>query len=228
MDISYLVNQIKAPQSGLKLRQATVISVNDNRTMNVQIAGDGFTLPSVRYLSHYAPKPSDQVWLLNDGADLLGIGMVAGATRTLSPKAYRGTAQSITANTETLVSFSAVENDDWNCWDASPNPTRLTAPLTGRYIAVAMVKWSDSGNDNDWFSNSILLNGTQEIAYGNTKKLRAHGSHVNITSPPVTLTKGHYIELRAEASVNSSLIVEANGDSYIVWMPSLSLIYLGS
>ena len=228
MDISYLVNQIKAPQSGLKLRQAKVITVNANRTMDVQIASDGYTLPSVRYLSNYAPKPDDQVWLLNDGSDLLGIGMVAGATRTLSPKAYRGTAQSITANTETFVSFSAVENDDWNCWDVSPNPTRLTAPVTGRYMAVAMVKWSESGNDADWFSNSIVLNGTQEIAYGNTKKLRSHGQHINVTSPPFTLTKGGYIELMAESSVNADLIVEANGDSYVGWMPSLSLIYLGS
>jgi len=228
MDLSYLVNQIKATPSGLRLRQGTVISVNANRTMNVQIAGDGFTLPSVRYLSHYAPKPSDQVWLINDGADLLGIGMVAGATRTLSPKAYRGTAQSITANTETLVSFSAVENDDWNCWDASPNPTRLTAPLTGRYMAVAMVKWAESGNDNDWFSNSIRVNGTQEVAYGNTKKLRSHGQHINVTSPPMTLTKGDYIELLAECSHTTNLIVTADGDSYVGWMPSLSLIYLGS
>jgi hypothetical protein len=227
MDISYLVNQIKAPQSGLKLRQGTVITVNSNRTMDVQIASDGYTLPSVRYLSNYAPKPNDQVWLLNDGSDLLGIGMVAGATRTLSPKAYRTANQSITANTETYVTFQAVENDDWGCWSAS-NPTRLTAPITGRYTAVATVKYGDYGNDNDWFSNSIIVNGTQEVAYGNTKKLRAHGQHTNITSPPMTLTKGHYIELLAESSVNSTMIVSADGDSYVGWLPSLSLIYLGS
>lgn len=228
MDISYLVNQIKAPQTGLKLRQATVITVNSDRTMDVQITGDGYTLPSVRYVSNYAPKPNDQVWLLNQGADLLGFGMVAASERTLSPKAYRTSLQSITANTEALVSFQAVENDGWNCWDVSPNPTRLTAPLTGRYMAVAMVKWSESGNDSDWFSNSILLNGTQEVAYGNTKKLRSHGQHINVTSPPMTLTKGDYIELLAETSVNADLIVTANGDSYVGWMPSLSLIYLGS
>jgi hypothetical protein len=230
MDLSYLVNQIKGDITApnLRVRQGKVITVNSNRTIDVQIAGDTNTLPSVRYLSNYAPKPDDQTWLLNSGADLLAIGMVAGATRTLTPKAYRGTAQSITANTETLVSFSAVENDDWNCWDASPNPTRLTAPITGRYIAVAMVKWSESGNDADWFSNSILVNGTQEIAYGNTKKLRSHGQHINVTSPPITLTKNDYIELLAESSVDAQLIVTANGDSYVGWMPSLSLIYLGS
>jgi hypothetical protein len=228
MDLSFLVNQIKATDQGLRLRQGKVTAVNSDYTMDVQVAGDTNTLPSVRYLSNYAPKPEDQVWLMNNGTDLLGFGMVASATRTLSPKAYRTSLQSIPLNTETLVSFQAVENDDWNCWDSSPNPTRLTAPITGRYIAVAMAKWSEVGNDNDWFSNSILLNGTQEVAYGNTKKLRSHGQHINITSPPMTLTKGHYIELLAESSVNADLIVTANGDSYVGWMPSLSLIYLGS
>lgn len=228
MDLSYLVNQIKAAPSMLKLRQGKVVTVNSNRTMDVQIAGDTNTLPSVRYLSHYAPKPDDQVWLINDGTDLLGIGMIAGSSRTLSPKAYRTSLQSITASTETMVSFQAVENDDWNCWDLSPNPTRLTAPISGRYLGIAMVKWSEAGNDNDWFQNSIVLNGTQEVAYGNTKKLRSHGQHINITTPPMTLTKGDYIELMAECSVNADLIITANGDSYVGWMPTLSLIYLGS
>ncbi len=228
MDLSFLVNQIKATDQGLRLRQGKVITVNANQTIDVQIAGDTNTLPSIKYVSNYAPKPDDQVWLLNNGVDILGFGMVAGTSRTLSPKAYRTALQSITLNTETLVSFQAVENDDWNCWDASPNPTRLTAPVTGRYIAIAMVKWSESGNDADWFSNSILLNGTQEVAYGNTKKLRSHGQHINVTSPPMSLTKGDYIELLAESSVNANLIVTANGDSYVGWMPSLSLIYLGS
>ena len=228
MDLSFLVNQIKATDQGLRLRQGKVITVNSNQTIDVQIAGDTNTLPSIKYVSNYAPKPDDQVWLLNNGVDILGFGMVASTSRTLSPKAYRTSLQSITLNTETLVSFQAVENDDWNCWDASPNPTRLTAPVTGRYIAIAMVKWSESGNDADWFSNSILLNGTQEVAYGNTKKLRSHGQHINVTSPPMSLTKGDYIELLAESSVNANLIVTANGDSYVGWMPSLSLIYLGS
>lgn len=227
MDMSYLVNQIKASQSGLRLRQATVITVNADRTMDVQIANDGNTLPSVRYVSNYAPKPNDQVWLLNQGADLLGIGMVAGATRTLSPKAYRTALQSITLNTETKVIFQAVENDDWGCWSAS-HPTRLTAPVTGRYMIVGAVKWASSGNDNDWFSNSIKVNNSYEIVYGNTKKLRSHGQHTNLTSPPITLTKGDYVEMLAECSVTTDLIVTADGDSYVGWMPSMSLIYLGS
>ncbi len=82
MDLSFLVNQIKATDQGLRLRQGKVTAVNSDYTMDVQVAGDTNTLPSVRYLSNYAPKPDDQVWLLNNGTDLLGFGMVAGAGRT--------------------------------------------------------------------------------------------------------------------------------------------------
>ena len=140
MDISYLVNQIKATPDGLRLRQGTVITVNANRTMDVQIASDGFTLPSVRYLSNYAPKPSDQVWLLNDGADLLGVGMIAGADRTLAPVAYRTTPLTVIKDINTYVAFEADNSDAYGCWTVS-DPTKLTAPVTGRYIATASVLW---------------------------------------------------------------------------------------
>lgn len=226
MDLSYLVNQIKAPQSGLRLRQATVITVNADRTMDVQITGDGFTLPSVRYLSNYAPKPSDQVWLINDGVDLLGIGMIAASGRTLSPKAYRTALQSIPSGTDTLVSFQAVENDDWNCWDASPNPTRLTAPVTGRYMAQAQLKWGDGASGVRRVS--IKKNGTQEIAYADAQKATGHGAHTSVTSPPFTMTKNDYIETIAYSEVSLDLVITANGDDYTGWFPSMSLIYLGS
>lgn len=225
MDLSYLVNQIKAPQTGLKLRQGKVITVNANRTIDVQIAGDGNTLPSVRYLSNYAPKPDDQVWLLNDGADLLGIGMIAAAGRTLSPKAYRTAEYPTTADVETAVPFQAVENDDWNCWDVTA-PTRLTIPLTGRYQVQAQAKWSDGASGTRQIS--IKMNNTQEIAYANAPKATGHGTHTTCISPPVTLTKGDYVEMLQKSDVSLSLVVAANGDNYVGWFPSMSLIYLGS
>jgi hypothetical protein len=92
--------------------------------MDVQIASDGFTLPSVRYLSNYAPKPSDQVWLLNDGADLLGVGMIAGADRTLAPVAYRTTPLTVIKDVNTYISFEADDSDGWNCWVIG-DPTKL-------------------------------------------------------------------------------------------------------
>jgi len=225
MDMSYLVNQIKTAPSSLKLRQGKVITVNTDRTIDVQIAGDTNTLPSVRYLSNYAPKPDDQVWLLNDRTDLLAVGMIAGVGRTLSPKTYRTALQSITSGSDNTVIFQAVENDDWDCWD-SGHPSRLTAPITGRYMAQAQLKWGDGASGVRRVS--IKYNGVQEIAYADAQKATGHGAHTTCVSPPFYMSKNDYIETLAYSEVNLDLVVTANGDDYTGWFPSMSLIYLGS
>jgi hypothetical protein len=223
MDLSYLVNQIKANPSGLRLRQGTVITVNANRTMDVQIASDGFTLPSVRYLSNYAPKPSDQVWLLNDGADLLGVGMIAGADRTLAPTASRSTSQTITTSTQTKVIFDEVDSDGWNCWDVSPNPTRLTAPLTGRYIITGNVAFEAASSGHR--AINILKNNTLELARSDFNPVsNSVDTHSTVTCHAVSLTKGDYVELRVWQNSGSNLNILDSGDHN----PRFSLIYLGS
>lgn len=225
MDLSYLVNQIKgdiiAPT--LRVRQGKVITVNSNRTIDVQIAGDTNTLPSVRYLSNYAPKPDDQTWLLNSGADLLAIGMVAGVDRTLAPTASRSTNQTITTSTQTKVIFDAVDSDGWNCWDVSPNPTRLTVPLTGRYIVTANVAFEASASGHR--AISILKNNTVELARSDFNPVsNSIDTHSTVTCHAVSLTKGDYVELRVWQNSGSNLDILDTGDH----SPKFSLIYLGS
>jgi len=80
MDLNYLVNQIKGDTNipTLRLRQGKVIVVNVSpNSINVQIAGDTNTLPSVKYLSSYSPTVNDIIWLLSNGSDLLCIGKQA-------------------------------------------------------------------------------------------------------------------------------------------------------
>ena len=80
MDLNYLVNQIKGDTNipTLRLRQGKVIAVNVTpNSINVQIAGDTNTLPSVKYLDSYSPTALDIVWLLSNGSDLLCIGKQA-------------------------------------------------------------------------------------------------------------------------------------------------------
>ena len=80
MDLNYLVNQIKGDTNipTLRLRQGKVIGVNVSpNSINVQIAGDTNTLPSVKYLASYSPTANDTVWLLSNGSDLLCIGKQA-------------------------------------------------------------------------------------------------------------------------------------------------------
>jgi hypothetical protein len=227
MDLSYLVNQIKANPQGLRLRQGKVITVNSDYTMDVQIAGDTNTLPSVRYLSNYAPKPDDQVWLLNTGADLLGFGMVAGANRTLAPVAYRTSALTVIKDINTYVSFEADNSDGYGCWTVS-DPTKLTAPVTGRYIATASVLWE---GQNSAYCAVFIEKGTQEIARTDgTLSTKEHGFHMNVSSVPITLTKGDYVRMGVHHDHNpdNDLILSSGGVDHTGYFNALSLVYLGS
>jgi hypothetical protein len=227
MDISYLVNQIKATPSGLRLRQGTVITVNADRTMDVQIASDGFTLPSVRYLSDYAPKPSDQVWLLNDGADLLGIGMVASPTRTLACTAYRTTDLTILDDVLTAIPFEAARRNDWNCWTIA-DATKLTAPVTGVYQATAVIL-IESVNCRVEVS---IHKGSQEIARQDVdlSKVDVGGFHGMVTSVPFEMTKGEFITMKVQHDNNPDLdlLISAGGKDHTGYFNALSLTYLGS
>jgi len=223
MDLSYLVNQIKASPQGLRLRQGKVITVNTTRTIDVQIAGDTNTLPGVRYASNYAPKPDDQVWLLNQGADLLAFSMVAAADRTLAPTASRSTAQTIPTSTQTAIVFDTVDSDGWNCWDLSPNPTRLTVPVTGRYFITANVSYEAASAGHR--AINILKNGTTELARSDFSPVsNSIDTHTTVNTHAVTLTKGDYVELRVWQNSGSDLDIMADGDH----TPKMSLIYLGS
>jgi len=229
MDLSYLVSQIKgdiiAPT--LRIRQGKVITVNANRTIDVQIAGDTNTLPSVRYLSNYAPKPDDQTWLINSGADLLAIGMVAGADRTLAPVAYRTSALTVTKDTNTYVSFQADNSDGWGCWTVS-DPTKLTIPVTGRYIATASVLWE---GQNSGYCSVFIEKGTQEIArQDGDLTTKQHGHHMSVTSIPITFTKGEYVRMGVHHDHNpdNDLILSVGGVDHTGYFNALSLIYLGS
>ena len=227
MDFSYLVKQIKATDQGLRVRQGKVITVNANRTIDVQIAGDINTLPSVKYLSNYAPKADDQVWLLNNGVDLLGFGMVAEANRTLAPVAYRTSALEITEDLDTYVSFQAEDSDGYNCWVIG-DPTKLTAPVTGRYIATASVLWE---GQNGGLCSVFIEKGTQEIArQDGTLVDKAHGFHMSVSSVPITLTKGDYVRMGVYHDHNApnDLIISGGGVDHTGYFNALSLIYLGS
>ena len=79
MDLSYLVNQIKANPQSLRLRQGEVVTHNNvAKTINIRIAGDPNILPSVKYLDNYAnPTAGDIIFLLTNGADILVLGHIA-------------------------------------------------------------------------------------------------------------------------------------------------------
>jgi hypothetical protein len=229
MDLSYLVNQIKGDTTSpnFRLRQGKVVTVNASRTIDVQIAGDTNTLPSVKYLSNYAPKPDDQVWLLNSGADLLAIGMVASATRTLACTAYRTSTLSIVKDTLTSIPFQDARRNDWNCWTVA-DATKLTAPVTGVYQSTAAILIE---SENCRVEVSIFK-GTQEIARQDVDltKTDVGGFHGMVTSVPFEMTKGEFITMRVQHDHNPDLdlLISAGSKDHTGYFNALSLIYLGS
>lgn len=227
MDFSYLVNQIKASDQGLRIRQAKVVTVNADRTIDVQIAGDTNTLPSVKYLSNYAPKPDDQVWILNNGVDMLGFGMVASNTRTLATTAYRTSTYNIIKDTLTTIPFQAARRNDWGSWVVG-DPTKLTAPISGVYQATACIL---SEAENCAIEVAIWLN-SQEIARQDVDltKTDVGGFHGMVTSVPFDMTKGDSITMRVQHDHNPDLdlILVAGGKDHTGYFNALSLTYLGS
>jgi hypothetical protein len=80
VDLSYLVNQIKGADTfpTLRLRQAYVVAThNSPKRVDIQIAGDTNTLPSVKYMHSYSPQVGDTVFILTNGADVLCLGDLA-------------------------------------------------------------------------------------------------------------------------------------------------------
>jgi hypothetical protein len=80
MDLNYLVNQIKGETNipTLRLRQAYVVATsNSPKTVDIQLAGDTNTLPSVKYIHSYAPQVGDTIFVLTNGSDILCLGDIA-------------------------------------------------------------------------------------------------------------------------------------------------------
>lgn len=190
--------------------------------LTIELAGSTTPITKVRYLRSYIPRIGDTVVVQVNKSDIFVIDSLAEAGRSLNPVAFRTTNQTITTGTETIISFDTVQNDTWNCWDLSPNPTRLTAPIPGRYMAVGIIVFAAASSGHR--SVTILKNNTEEIAQQDFLPVSASiESHATVTSHAETLATGDYIELRAWHNRGSDLDVVATADH----APTLCLIYLG-
>ena len=220
MDFVPLAKKI-IPTRSLRIRQGKVTLINTDRTVNVTVGDLEGTLPNVKYLSSFPPKIDDQIWFVTDGVDMIGLGHIAAANRTLAPVATRTTNQSIADDTYTAVSFDTVENDAWNCWDLSPNPTRLTVPITGRFLIHGAVVFA--ANDTGHRELRFNKNGTEIYSTTFLPVSSTVESHVTVTTPTVALTKTDYIEM--EVWQDSSGALDILGTDVV--KPSLSFTYVG-
>lgn len=228
MDMNYVAS-IFGKTNPLRFRRGTVVSVQSDYSCTVTVAGDTTQISDVRYLSGITPAINASVWLVTDGRDMFVLGHMASAstTGTMAPVAYRTTDFSVPINTDTAVPFQAVSGDFNNCWTAT-DPTKLTAPFTGRYMATANVLWQGQNNS---YCAVFIKKGTQEIGrQDNTMSNKNHGFHLSVTSQPFTLTKGESISMFVHHDYNPSnnLLVSSGGVDHTGFFNALSLIHIGA
>lgn len=219
MDRYELAQVIGGRQSdGWRYVQGTVISV-ESYSITVTIGGGSETVAGVKYLAPVPPVPGAGVWMLSDGKDLLAVGMIASAGRSIAPRAYRTTAQTLTTATETTITWEAEESDGYGFW-SSGAATVMTCQVPGRYLAVAVVRFA--ANATGIRTAYIERNSSATIGRVRVSAAASGATHLTVTSEATTLAIGDTIRVRAEQTSGGNLdIVTTDGG------PSLSLIYLG-
>lgn len=190
--------------------------------LTITLSGGTTPISNVRYLRSYVPRVGDTVLVQVKQNDIFVLGALASNERTLAPTAERSTSQTIPNNTQTKIEFDGVLFDSWNCWDLSPNPTRLTAPIDGIYMAVGTIVFEASSSGHR--ALNMYYNNTYELARSDFPTVgNSVDTHTTVTSPSFEMAKNDYIELRAWQNSGSDLDAVATGDH----RPTLTLIYLG-
>lgn len=211
----------QSPSSG-RYRLGVVQSVQSNYTITCTVAGSTTALTGVKYLASTHPAPGKPVWLVTDGRDVFAFGVIAGADRTFSPRASRSTDQSIPDSTDTAISFDGVNGDTWSAWSAG-QAQRLTARITGRYMAVATATFAANGTG--FRSAWIERTGTTTLARVQVAPAAAGApTFINVTAHSFDMTAGtDYVRLIVRQNSGGALSV-TNSSTF---SPALSLIYLG-
>lgn len=217
---AYQIAQVIAakPENGWRWVQGTVVSVQAY-SITVTLAGGSTEISGVKYLAPVPPAPGAGVWLISDGKALLAIGMTAAAGRSISPRAYRTDALTLTTATDTTVTWQADDADGYGFWDAG-SPTVLTCKVPGRYMAVGDARFA--ANATGVRAASIELNGSTVVGRVRAAATSADPAQITVTSQAFTMALDDTIVLKVEQTSGGNLDLVVDGAS-----PSLSLIYLG-
>lgn len=221
MDSHELAQVIAArPAPGWEYRQGTVVSIQAY-SITVTLSGGSTNVSGVKYLAPVPPLPGSGVWLLSNGKDMIAVGMTAAAGRSISPRAYRTTDQTLTTGADTVVTFEADEADELAHWTSSA-ATRMTAIVPGRYLPVAAVRFASNGTG--FRAAWITRNGSSTIGRAQHIATAAGApTWFDLAAQPVTLAVGDYLELNVSQNSGGNLALSPAGN----WSVALSMTYLG-
>lgn len=204
-----------------KIRAGIVASIQDDRTITVTLAGDSTEISGIYYLENVVPQVGKVVWLVVQDGDIFAIGHIAENDATLAPRASYSTTQTIADASDVAVTFDGVNSDAFSCWNLA-QPTRLTAPLTGRYMAVGTITFA--GNSTGIRAAWIEKTGSSTLARVQVAPAAGLPTWINVSTPPFDMIAGSdYIRLFVRQT-SGGLLALNNSSTF---SPALSLIYLG-
>ena len=219
---AYEIAQVIAgkPENGWRWVQGTVVSVQAY-SITVTLAGGTANVAGVKYLSPVPPLPGAGVWLISDGKALLAVGMTAAAGRSIAPRAFRTTDQTLTTGVDAVVTFDSDADDPLGSWVVG-QATRLTAVVPGRYLPVASARFAANGTG--FRAAWITLNGSTTVGRSqHIATAAAAPTWFDVAAHPVTLAVGDYLELNVSQNSGGNLALSPTGN----WSVALSMTYLG-
>lgn len=229
MDFETIIKNLIDQNVRLNIHYAVVTAItNDSGTyyLTIKLAGATDTITKVRYLRSYIPRIDDVVIVQVNKADIIVLGSLASANKSINPVAYRTTDYTVTKDVNTYVPFEAVANDDWDMWDAG-SATVLTCKVPGRYQATGSVLWT---GQNSVYVAVWVEKGTQEIGRQDSiMATKDHGFHMAVTTVPFTLAIGDTIRMGVHHDYNptNDLIYSSGGVNHTGYFNALSVVYLG-
>ena len=229
MDINESLQKIIQSHIRTDITYGVVTAITDTSGtyyLTLNISGGSETIDKVRYLRSYVPRVCDTVLIQVKQNDLVVIGSLASADKSLNPVAYRTTDVSILDGVETDVDFEAVDNDDWDMWDVA-TPELLTCKVPGRYMAFGQILIEDA---SDIDLEVKIYKGAQEIGRQDIQITNAtHDWHHQTNTLPFTMAINDTIKMTVKHNNNPDLdlLIDTGSVDHEGYFNALSVIYLG-
>jgi hypothetical protein len=229
MDINESLQKIIQSHIRTDITYGVVTAITDTSGtyyLTLNISGGSETIDKVRYLRSYVPRVGDTVLIQVKQNDLVVIGSLASADKSLNPVAYRTTDVSILDGVETDVDFEAVDNDDWDMWDVA-TPELLTCKVPGRYMAFGQILIEDA---SDIDLEVKIYKGAQEIGRQDIQITNAsHDWHHQTNTLPFTMAINDTIKMTVKHNNNPDLdlLIDTGDVDHEGYFNALSVIYLG-
>lgn len=152
-------------------------------------------------------------------AYMLGSTAGAGSGSGGSARVFRSTVQGIPTGVVTPISFDSVRYNNGTVW-AIGNPTRLTAPVTGRYLIGGSLQYAAVSAG---FANvSVRVNGTTPIVASADIRPSTSTQETLSVNTIYLLNATDYVELAAFHNASGSVnILVAGNQSPEFWMELL-------